>query len=242
MDIVIVFASALLPAFLMYLWIKKRNSEKPGYAETCKSSFIGGMTAALPIVLMDAALALIGWFTKLSEISEILWVLYRTFIMFAFAEELWKYLSFKGVLKKSKCEYSWHDTAAFMMLVGLGFEILESAITSLTMSPIAAIIRGVTMMHGVFGFIMGYYYGKSVYTGKKGYRFLAFLLPYFYHAVYDFTLSPVLNDYDWVAIIPVSLAIISAILVVVIIIFFKKARKEEKYMTPLIGGQKRVID
>lgn len=234
MMILIAFVAALLPAILMYIWIRKRIPEKPGYSESCRSAFIGGLTVAVPVVLLDIVLVLIGSFTRMSEYSELLWAAYRTFIVFAFAEELWKFLCFRKILKKTQCSYSWYDTAAFMTLVGLGFEIIESIVICFTMSPVQAIVRGVTMMHGVFGFIMGYYYGKAMYTGKKGYYILAFLLPYLYHAVYDFTLSPVLDMYDWIAIIPVNLALISVVLVIVAIRFFKKSTTVEKYMSPLL--------
>ncbi len=231
---VIAFAAALLPAILLYSWVKKRNPEKPGYSRTCKSALIGGLTVAVPVFFTDLVLAVIGYFTHISDISEVLWEFYRTFIMFALVEELWKFLCFRRILKKTECEYSWYDTAAFMTMVGVGFEIIESIVVCFTMNPIQAVVRGVTMMHAVFGFIMGYFYGKAVYTGKKGYCIPAFLLPYLYHAVYDFTLAPVLEKYDWIAFIPVNLALISAVMVIVIIRFFKKAKTGEKYSAPLV--------
>ena len=237
--IVIAFLAALLPAILMDLWIRKRFPDKPGYSDSCKSAFIGGFTVSVPVFLMDLILVGIGYFTHLSDISEVLWEFYRTFFMFALAEELWKFICFKGILKKSKCDYSWYDVTAFMMLVGLGFEVIESILLCFTMSPIQAIIRGVTMMHGIFGFIMGYYYGKAKYTGKKGYYVLSFLLPYLYHAVYDFTLSPSLEYIDWIAIIPVTLAVLSVVLVVVVFVFFNKRKNDEMYITPLPKAEQK---
>ena len=235
--IAIAFLTALLPSLLMYMWIRKRYSDKPGYSDSCKSAFIGGFTVTVPVVLLDIVLVLIGYFTHLSDISEVLWEFYRTFLMFAFAEELWKFVCFKGILKKTKCEYSWYDVTAFMTLVGLGFEVIESIVLCFTMSPIQSIVRGITMMHGVFGFIMGYFYGKGLYTGKKINYVLSFLIPYLYHAIYDFTLSSSLDSIDWIAIIPVTLAMLSVVLLIGMFVFFVKARKNEKYTAPLVKAE-----
>ena len=237
MEIVAVFAAVLLPSIVMYFWIRKRDEARPGYGETCKKALLGGMTVVVPVITLDVVLVLIGNFAKLKDLGPIIYDFYRTFIMFAFAEELWKYVCFKGILKKSECNYSWYDVTAFMTVVGIGFEIAESIVSAFTSSPIQAIVRGLTLMHGTFGFIMGYYYGKAVRTGKKGYHVLSFLVPYLYHAVYDFTLSSSLNKIDWIAIIPVSLAFFSLVLLIIMIRFFIKAKADEKYMAPLNGSE-----
>ena len=94
------------------------------------------------------------------------------------------------------------------------------------------LVRGITMMHIGFGYIMGRLYGKYRYTGKKVYAVLGFAVPWFFHGLYDFTLSPeVLELNDNIAFIPVSIAFACLVLVFFYVRFVIKARDKETYMT-----------
>jgi hypothetical protein len=89
-------------------------------------------------------------------------------------------------------------------------------------------------MHGGFGFIEGYYYGKAKYTGKKWYAVLGFALAWLMHGAYDFGLSESFAALgDWTPFLSVSLAGVSLIILVVMVIFFAKKNKKEQYTVPL---------
>ena len=48
----------------------------------------------------------------------------------------------------------------FMVIVSIGFELLESVLYAFMPNPIQILVRGVLMMHAIFGFIAGWLYGS----------------------------------------------------------------------------------
>ena len=234
MSILLVFIIGLIPAIICYFLLKKRNPDMPGYPETCKKAVIYGMISTVPIFLAATVFYVIAVLLKMRDGDPLILDAFHTFIMAALVEEAGKFIFFRRLIRKTDCAYSWLDLTAFMILVGLGFEILESLVLSVTMGPGQSLVRGVTMMHGAFGFIMGYYYAKALRTGKKGYFVLSFMIPYLYHAIYDFTLSERLNEmFDWIAFIPVTLAALSVVIWIIVIVFFRKRKNDEYYNEPL---------
>ncbi len=233
MDIVIAFACCLVPSLALFFWVKSLQKDKPGYAGTCKKALLNGFLATVPVVVICLVLSILGSLTGLGDRGTIPGAIYRCFVMFALAEEGSKFFLFRQTLKKTTCQVSWFDTVAFMVLVGVGFGILENIFYSLEMGLGQAIIRGVTIGHGCYGFIMGYFYGKAIKTGRKWYYVVAFVLPYLLHAFYDFGLSPVLEPYFIFGFISVMLAALDLVLVVIMIVFFARRHKDERYTAPL---------
>ena len=234
MDLVLAFLSSLIPALLTYYFLRKRNPGKPGYREDCKKAFVNGMKSTLLVVPSALVLNIIAGLTGLMDINVFVEQFIKDVILAALLEEVFKMRAFLKVLKESECEYSWLDVTAYMVLAGLGFETLESIVYTLSSGAIQMIIRGLTMMHGMFGLIMGYYYGKGLYTGKKIWFVLSFLLPFLYHGTYDFMLSDEFRDMgDIFSFVPVILAFLSLVLVFVMIIFFRRNRDAEMYNVSL---------
>ena len=159
---------------------------------------------------------------------------YHTFIVLALMEECAKVFMFTQVLKKAEFKYTWLDITALMVIVSLGFEILESLVYVFESGPIQILVRGITVMHGGFGFIEGWFIGKSAYTGNKTYGIIGFVLARLFHGFYDFGLSePFLALGDWTAFLSVSLAVVALILFIFMIIFFVKKDKKEQYLVPV---------
>lgn len=234
MSFVIALLACVIPSAILYFWIRKQFIDKPGYKEGCRSSLIGGIICSFPVILTALLFNILGTVLKIKEFSQYLWYIYKCFTMLALAEELWKYLFFLKTLKKTECDCSWYDVTAFMTIVGMGFGILESVVYSFTLNPIEAIIRGVTVGHGVYGYIMGYFYGKACKTGKKGYYWAGFMIPYLMHGLYDFSLTEGLSDvHDIFIFLPVLLVLAEVVILVRMIIFFRKRRNDEMYISSL---------
>ena len=231
--IALAFVLCLVPSLSLYFWVRSLQKDKPGYTDGCRKALINGLICTVPVVLVALALNIIGALLKLPEGNQVIWQAYRCFLLFAFAEEGCKFLLFKRTLKKTSCDVSWFDLVVFMTLVGIGFGMLESLIYSLTMSPGQAMVRGLLMAHGGYGFIMGYFFAKAVKENKKLYYVVSFLLPFLLHGFYDFALSPIFVDSDWSAIVAVNLALISLITVIVMIVFFARRKRNPEYTTPL---------
>ena len=155
--------------------------------------------------------------------------IYKFFVL-AFVEELVKFLAYKDLLKKYPGEWTWADLTAFMVIIGTGFGLIEDIPYAIGASPMIMLVRGITMGHVGYAFIMGWFYGKMRYTGKKIYGFIGFVMPLFFHGLYDFGLSDeLLQANDDFAFIAVSLALLDLVLLFLMIRFFRRAPKKERY-------------
>ena len=233
--LILAFIVSLVPSILILLWLRKRNEENQLYKDCCKSAAIRGCVCVLPVLWLGLVITRFALkVTHISNMNQLLYKAIYTVVVLAFAEELVKYLAFRGLLKKKTYEYTWADITAFMTIIGLTFGLLEDIPYAFGASPIVMLVRGVTMGHIGYGFIMGWFFGKRLYTGKKKYGLIAFLLPWALHGAYDFSLSPELMKVnDNFAGIGVSLAVVDIILLVLMIRFFVKARKKDVYNQPL---------
>ena len=219
-----------VPCIIFYKWLKKAFNEDK-YKELCKKALLKGMFAVLPIMLTSAILFIIGRIMHYFYPNELVYQMYYTIVVLAFSEELIKFILFKKLIKKNDYKYSMFNLTIIMTIIGIGFELIESITFSFGSNPITMLIRGITLGHVGYGFIMGYFYAKMLKTKKKRYGLLSFGLPWFLHGLYDFSLSDefmTLNDNLF--IVALLLTLISIICVILIIIFVKKRRSDKKYI------------
>ena len=193
----------------------------------CTYSFVSGLISVLPIILLSAILYILIRVLNavlLKDINVLVYQAIYKFIVLAFAEEITKFFAFRFVLKRKPYAHSWADIVAFMVIIGTAFGLIEDLPYAIGASPI---IIG-------YGFIMGWFYGKRLHTGKKRYGAIAILLPWLIHGLYDFSLTPELLEVnDNLAIIGVSLALLDIVLPILMIRFFIRAKKQERYTLPL---------
>lgn len=215
-----------VPCIIFYKWLKKAFNEDK-YKELCKKALLKGMFAVLPIMLTSAILFIIGRIMHYFYPNELVYQMYYTIVVLAFSEELVKFILFKKLIKNNDYKYSMFSLTIIMTIIGIGFELIESITFSFGSNPITMLIRGITLGHVGYGFIMGYFYAKMLKTKKKRYGLLSFGIPWFLHGLYDFSLSDefmALNDNLFV--VALLLTLISIICVILIIRFVKKRKKE----------------
>ena len=235
MEILLVILASVVPAMLLYFWLRSLYKEKEGYRENCRLSMLNGVASSGAIALSCLILSILFGLLGIDKLPPLAVDVIKCFIMFALMEELWKFLYFRKTLKKATGDVSYLDVIIFMTLVGAGFGILEDIVYAFTTSVGQGIVRGITMGHAVYGFVMGYFISKALRTGKNSCNYLAFLIPYLWHAVYDFTLSENLpRDQFIFDLIPVTLAFLEFVMVFVMIIFFCKARNKSEFNEPMI--------
>ncbi|MBR3151369.1 MAG: PrsW family intramembrane metalloprotease [Erysipelotrichaceae bacterium] len=229
------FILSLIPCILLLIWLKKQN-EEPAYQTSFKSAVKYGLLSVFPVIGLAAAFALISLaFPK--NMPVLAREAYKDFILAAFTEEFVKFMLFRKVLKESRYNYSWRDITAFMIVIGAGFEMMESIVYALMTNPGQILVRGILIMHAGYAYIMGKYYGKALVTGKKGWYVFAFLVPFLLHGLYDYGLTPELQEWnDNTVVISVTLAFIGLITLIRLILFFRKAKKEEIYTRPLLAA------
>ena len=235
---ILFFMLSIIPSVLVIIWMMKRNKEDINYKVSCKSALIRGLVCVLPILAFSAVLYILSRILKATALQSANILIYKavyTFIVLAFAEEFVKFFAFKRLLKKQLSVYSWADVVAFMVIIGTAFGLVEDIPYAVGASPVIMLVRGFTMGHLGYGFIMGWFYGKKIRTGKKRFGVLAFVIPFLLHGFYDFSLTPELLEVnDNLAFFGVLLAVTDLVLIALMIRFFIISRKKEHYNIPLI--------
>ncbi len=234
---ILFFLLSIIPSVLIFIWLRNRQKENILYRKKCTYSFVSGLISVLPILLLSAILYVLSAVLKLALLKDVNILVYQaiyTFVVLAFAEEIIKYFTFRFVLKRNPYAYSWADVVAFMVIIGTAFGLIEDIPYAIGASPIIMLVRGFTMGHVGYGFIMGWFYGKRLHTGKKRYGVFALLVPWLIHGLYDFSLTPELMEIsDNFAFLGVSLALLDIVLLILMICFFIKARKKDIYNEPV---------
>ena len=230
------FLVSMIPAAAMYFWLKTKGgaTDPEGFKLSCREALKNGFLSTLAVLPISAVFAFCLNMLGLRRDSSLLGAFLHTFIVLAFAEELAKSLMLRKTLKKTEYNYTWLDMIALMVIVAIGFEVLESVVYAFGSGPIHMIVRGVTLMHGGYGFIEGWFYGKAAHTGKKWYAVVGFLICVILHGAYDFGLSSQFEAAagENYAFLSVSLAIFALVVFVWMIIFFAK-KKKPQYTEPL---------
>lgn len=114
-----------------------------------------------------------------------LWTLFTTLVTAGLLEELCKYFACRGAIRKEGMIRTWMDAVISFTVVALAFEILENLLYGGQYGVATAILRNLAPVHFSCGVIMGWYFGKSLMTGQKKYRWAAVLVPAVIHTLYD---------------------------------------------------------
>ncbi len=101
----------------------------------------------------------------------------------ALLEECVKFLFFRLALIKKTETKDLFDAIIVVVIVCLGFTILENIEFALGGS--GSFIKVFFPCHILFQFVMGYFYGKARVTGEKKYDVLSLVVPILLHTLYD---------------------------------------------------------
>ena len=237
MDIVVLilaFAASLVPSIALFFWLRNLQHDE-AFKPLCNKALGYGALCVLPVFVCSTVFAITeGLLHAFAGLDGIPRDAYHTFFVLAFSEELVKCLCLFWYLKKYDRRYSWLDVIILMTIIGIGFGLAEDIPYALETNAIQMLVRGVDIGHGGYGFIMGYFLGKSMKTGNKGYAVAGFGLPWLFHGLYDFGLSEnLLSASDDFAVISVSLALFSVIVIVYCVFFMRKRRNVQRFTEPL---------
>lgn len=162
--------------------------------------------------------------TRGGLLSMTIWAMIDMFFAAGLLEEGLKYLTCRFAIRKEGMICTWMDAVIAFSVVGITFELLENIAFGAGSDFLSAFVRALAPAHFVFGVIMGYFYGKSLVTGKKRYRLLSFLVPLLYHSVSNgfmstMSLSKVNNNLGFVFAISL---IIAGVLTIITVIYWQK--------------------
>ena len=227
---VIACIASFIPYTALFLWLRGRRRDNPTYKKLCDMALGHGVLCVLPVILFSGVSYIIVRLTGLHQSNPLLYQAVYAIIVLALMEELAKYLLFRRVVNKTPYPCSWLDKTILMTIVGIGFGAIEAVIYSIGASIPVVLVRGICLPHAGYGFVVGYFCGKSVKYGKPVYKWIGFLIAWLLHGIYDFSLSEeFLAINDNLAIVAVLLALMDIFLVIRLIVFVNKAKKNEIY-------------
>ena len=231
--LIIAFIVSLVPAVCLYIWLKKfRDNEE--YKKTCRKALIRGMLATVPVFFCSLVLSILKN-ALIKDTSSILYIFVHNFFVLAFSEELCKMMMHRGLKKKAGSKWSGLESMIFMIIVGLGFEFFESGVYGLMTNAMQMLVRGITMMHAVFGMIMGCFMNKAEESGNRLYYAAAFVLPWLFHGLYDFSLNEEISGInDFFLFLPLILVVINML---VLVKGFRYLRREKKKLQEIPAAE-----
>ena len=222
-------------SILLVRWLMKKKTENPFEKGEVRRLVLAGMLSMVVaavvtlLILCIRAYRLIGidtlklWMSNpdpetiknsLAEISarssgQTYWSTFAgAFLSVGLVEELSRFLFIRLATGKKRFAKTWLDLVICGGIVGVGFQLLED-ITYVNGDLITAIFRAVTPFHFTFGAIMGFYTGKALESGKKGYYIPAVLIPALLHTLFDSSISALkIDDLYFVLVLASALLLI----------------------------------
>lgn len=227
---------SFIPSILYYFFLKGLRKEDEQYRKDCRKTLVRGLLSGFPIFLLDLLIVLLmGLLGLTDKVSPMVKDLFKCFVINAFVEELVKVWIGKKMIKKNRDTVSWLDMIAFITISSIGFEIAESAVYMLTTGAGQMIVRGISMMHIVFGLIEGWYNGKYVSTGDKKYMVLSMAVSIFIHGIYNFGLSD--NAPEFFGVFSLIFAAGSVVFWIYMIFYIRKKKADPEFTSPMYGGK-----
>ena len=235
---------------LLVRWLMKKKTENPFEKGDVLSLVLAGVlsmvvaAAVSLLILCVRAYRLIGidtlrlWMSNpdpemiknsLEELrsrssSQTYWSTFAgTFLSVGLVEELSRFLFIRLSTGKKRFAKTWLDLVICGGIVGVGFQLLED-ITYVNGDLITAIFRAVTPFHFTFGAIMGFFIGKALESGKKGYHIPAVLIPALLHTLFDSSISAIRMDDLYFALVLASALLLIGLTVFMIIKINKWAK------------------
>ena len=225
---------SFIPSVLLYLYLRNLRKDDAEYRLNCRQLLIRGILCSIAVAFLALAFNILWNIIGLGKSTPLLKKAFDAFILAAFVEELVKYLTANKVIRKNQGNVCWLDCIAFVAIVGIGFQLIETVVYMLESNPGQILVRGFTMGHPAYGMLMGYFIGKALYTGKQSYRFAAYGLPFLLHGLYDFSLAEELMEInDNFVFLPFLIVIVELFLLVRFLLLIRKERHGTKYTEPL---------
>lgn len=188
---------ALAPVLIIasYIYFRDKYEKEPLWMLI--KSLLLGVIIVLPVILIELFLSM---FINLFPVS--LHAFYNAFIVAGFTEELFKFLAVLLLIWKNKNFNEKFDGIVYAAFVSLGFAGIENIMYVYQEGAGVGIMRAITAvpLHALVGIFMGYQLGIAKFSpAERSQRiWLAFLIPFLFHGIYDFLL---MTGYNWALIL-----------------------------------------
>lgn len=167
----------------LYVYIRDKYEKEP--IDALIKALLSGVVIVFPIVFIEDIL--MQYKPSGDSIST---ALYTGFVTAAFTEEGFKLAAFLIFFWNSKNFNERFDGIVYAVFISLGFAAIENVIYVYRGGYNVGMLRAISAVpaHALFGTIMGYHLGNAKFYLSNRWAHLskAFLLPLWWHGLYDF--------------------------------------------------------
>lgn len=186
MNILIIFAAALLPALLLwqYVW---RQDPQPEPTKWLRKAVLYGVSICFPVAILEGVIMHIFG----SEATTLFGTTMEAFFVAALPEESFKLLALWLLLRRNPFFDEHYDGIVYAVCVGLGFAAVENVFYVIGAQDewfSVALMRALLAVPGHYAFavMMGYYYSLYHFTDHSPRTAVCILLvPVAAHGIYD---------------------------------------------------------
>lgn len=195
----IMWAAALLPAAILWLYIWKKDSQPEPTSWLIKAVLLG-VGICIPVVIVEIGIEFLLFSAGIAP-TDLVGTTIRAFVVAAIPEETFKLLALWLILRKNPHFDEHFDGIVYAVCVGLGFAAIENVFYILGEEEwmSVAVSRALLAVpaHYAFAILMGYYYSVYHFVDHSIKNAICILLvPVMAHGIYDaIALSGSANPY-----------------------------------------------
>ena len=197
--VILILLAALLPAFLLFLYIWKKDPRKEPTSWLVKA-FLWGVVICIPVALLELMVGAILFGEE--DPSSLIGITTQAFLGAALPEEAAKLLVLWLLLRKNPYFDEHFDGIVYAVCVGLGFAAIENIFYVFGAEEewiSVAIGRSLLAVPGHYAFavLMGYFYSVYHFVDHSSKNAACILLvPIIAHGIYDaLAMSGSINEY-----------------------------------------------
>ncbi len=183
----VILLIALAPVFIILFYVYFRDKYEKEPFKLLLLAVVAGMIIVVPVIFIERLIMALQ-----PGMSPIFDSAYNAFLVAALTEEAFKYLALFLLIWKSPEFNEKFDGIVYAVFISLGFAGVENVLYVFEGGIKTGILRAITAVpaHALFGVMMGYYFGiaRMYVELRKKYLWLAFLVPFILHGIYDFML------------------------------------------------------
>ena len=193
------WAAALLPAAILWLYIWKKDSQPEPTSWLIKAVLLG-VGICIPVVIVEIGIEFLLFSAGIAP-TDLVGTTIRAFVVAAIPEETFKLLALWLILRKNPHFDEHFDGIVYAVCIGLGFAAIENVFYILGEEEwiSVAVSRALLAVpaHYAFALLMGYYYSVYHFVDHSIKNAICILLvPVMAHGIYDaIALSGSANPY-----------------------------------------------
>ncbi|PKQ64908.1 hypothetical protein BZG02_03405 [Labilibaculum filiforme] len=183
----LIVSVAPIAIILFYIYYRDKYEKEP--IRLLMKGLGAGMIITIPVIFAEQAVSAVYPLFLWGQIGD---AFGNAFLVAALCEEAFKLLAVYLLIWKNPNFNERFDGIVYAVFVSLGFALVENMMYVFSHGMETGLSRAFTAVpaHAMFGIMMGYYLGLSRFSARKRVQFftLAFIVPFFFHGVYDFIL------------------------------------------------------